>query len=193
MTSTHASFAQNGGPLLNALAQNWWLFLFRGIAAIALGALAFFWPGVTLVALTILWGAYAFVDGGMALGASFAGPGPTSARWWLAIVGAAGIVLGILAFVWPTLTAVALMWFVALWAIIVGIMQIIGAVRLREEIENERLLVLSGVLAMIFGGLVILQPAVGVAAIAFAIGVFAVAAGVTYVAFAFRLRRHTLS
>src|SRR5689334_9024910 len=90
-----------GHPILNALAENWWLFLLRGIAAIIFGILAFVWPGLTLLTLIFLWGAYAIADGIFALWAAISGRVSMAPRWWLAIVGVAGIIAGVLAFAWP--------------------------------------------------------------------------------------------
>ena len=88
-----------GGGILGALAENWWLLLLRGLAAIAFGVIAFFWPAITLVALTYLWGAYALADGMIAIGAAFSARGVDAGpRWWLGLSGAVGILAGIIAF-----------------------------------------------------------------------------------------------
>ena len=87
-----------GGGILGALAENWWLLLLRGLAAIAFGVIAFFWPAITLVALTYLWGAYALADGIIALGAAFSARGVDAGpRWWLGLSGVVGILAGIIA------------------------------------------------------------------------------------------------
>ena len=107
MTSTQSGGALPlaGPALLRVLAENWWLLLLRGIAAIAFGILAFAWPGLTLLTLTILWGAYALSDGIFALWAALSGRGSDMApRWWLAVVGIASILSGLLAFLWPGIT-----------------------------------------------------------------------------------------
>src|SRR5262245_51543618 len=96
-------------PLLHALVQYWWLFLLRGIAAIIFGVLAFIWPGITLVTLVLFWGAFALVDGVLALANAFTGAGMAS-RWWLALVGLSGIAAGVVTFMAPGLTAVVLLW-----------------------------------------------------------------------------------
>ena len=138
--------------LLHELADNWWLVLLRGIAAIAFGILALFWPALALVTLVFLWGTYAIVDGVLALGAAIAGiGGEVVPRWWLVLVGIAGILAGVLAFVWPDITAQVLLAFIAAWAIMIGVLQIVGAIQLRKEIEGEWLLGLSGLLCILFG------------------------------------------
>lgn len=193
MTSTHShsDAAHAAGPLLShALARNWWKFLLRGAAAMVFGVLAFAWPGATILALVLLWGAYALVDGCFALWAAITGGGSTSPRWWLAIVGVAGIAAGLITFFWPGVTKLALLWVIAAWAIVVGFMQIIGAVRLRKEIDGEWLLALSGLLAIAFGAFIFAQPIVGALGAVWALGLLAIAEGISLVALGFRLRRH---
>jgi uncharacterized membrane protein HdeD (DUF308 family) len=140
------------GPrvLLHALARHWWLLLLRGICAILFGVLAFVWPGITLLTLVLLYGAFALVDGVLALAEAVMGGAPAP-RWWLALVGLLGIAVGILTFAWPGITALVLLLFIAGWAIATGILQIVGAIRLRKEIDNEWLLIASGVVSIIFG------------------------------------------
>jgi uncharacterized membrane protein HdeD (DUF308 family) len=165
--------------------------LLRGVAAIAFGVLAFAWPGITLVVLTYMWGLYAISDGILALWAAIAGRGGEIApRWWLAIVGIAGILAGLLTFVWPEMTALVLLMFIASWAIVVGVLQIWGAIRLRKEIEGEWLLALSGVLSVAFGVIMFAQPGAGALAVVWLIGWFAIFAGCVYIALAFRLKQH---
>src|SRR5215813_6257981 len=179
-----------GPALLRALAENWWLLL-RGIASVAFGCLTFFWPGLTLLTLTFLWGTYAASDGVLALWAAVSGQGgEMTPRWWLAVVGIAGIFAGVLTFVWPGMTALVLLMFVASWAIIIGVLQIWGAIQLRKEIEGEWLLAMSGVLAIAFGAILITQPGAGALALVWMIGWFAVLAGCIYIMLAFRLKKH---
>jgi uncharacterized membrane protein HdeD (DUF308 family) len=176
--------------LLHALARNWWLLLLRGIVAIVFGVLAFIWPGLTLLTLIILYGAYALTDGILAVIAAIAGTGGAGPRWWLAIVGLLGVVAGLLTFLWPGITALVLLFFIAGWAIASGVFEIVGAIRLRKEIDNEWLLVLSGLLSVIFGVVLLMQPAAGALALVWIIGAYAMLAGVLYVALALRLKRH---
>ena len=179
------------GLLLRELAENWWLLLLRGIAAIAFGILAFGWPGLTLLALTLMWGIYAIADGVLALWAAIASKGGEMApRWWLAIVGIAGVIAGLLTFVWPGMTALILLIFIASWAIVIGVLQIWGAIRLRKEIEGEWLLGLSGVLWVAFGVIMFAQPGAGALALIWWIGSFAILAGCVYIALAFQLKKY---
>src|ERR1700754_116139 len=107
--------------LAHALARNWWLLLLRGIIGVIFGAVAFFLPGVTILSLVFLWGAYAFADGAFSLWAAISGRvGENASRWWLALAGVAGIAAGIIAWVWPGPTALALLVLIAVWAIATG-------------------------------------------------------------------------
>ena len=99
-------------PMLPTLARYWWLILLRGIAAIIFGVLAFVWPGITLVTLVLFWGAFALVDGVLALAHAIMG-GNMGSRWWLALVGVAGIAAGMLTFMLPGVTALVLLLFIA--------------------------------------------------------------------------------
>jgi len=192
MTSTRTQ----SGPisplaLLHELADNWWLVLLRGIAAIAFGILAFFWPAIALVTLVFLWGTYALVDGVFALAAAIAGVGgEVVPRWWLVLVGIAGILAGVLAFVWPDITAQVLLAFIAAWAIMIGVLQIVGAIQLRKEIEGEWLLGLSGLLSILFGVALVAQPSAGALAVVWMIASFAIVVGCLYIALAFRLKQY---
>lgn len=194
MSNTHIEASRRSpflGLALRELAENWWLLLLRGIAAIAFGFLAFLWPGLTLLTLVFMWGIYAIADGILALWAAIASKGGEIApRWWLAVVGIAGILAGALAFVWPGMTALVLLMFIASWAIVIGLLQIWGAIRLRKEIEGEWLLALSGVLSLAFGAIMFAQPGAGALAVVWLIGWFAILAGCVYIGLAFQLKKH---
>src|SRR5207342_1982116 len=172
--------------LLHALAKNWWLLLLRGIAGIVFGVLAFAWPGLTLLTLILFYGAFALVDGVLAIIAAITGGAPAP-RWWLAIVGLLGIAAGLLTFLMPGLSALVLLFFIAGWAIATGVLQIIGAIQLRKEIDNEWLLILGGAFSVLFGVCMMLAPGAGALALVWVIGIYSVVTGVVLVALAFRL------
>jgi uncharacterized membrane protein HdeD (DUF308 family) len=191
MATAHTLQPPLGGPvMLHTLARNWWLILLRGIAAIVFGVLTFIWPGITLLTLIAFYAAFAFIDGVLALWAAIAGgqPGP---RWWLAIVGLLGIAVGLLTLFMPGVTALVLLFFIAAWSIIIGIMQIIGAIRLRKEIDNEWWLVASGALSVLFGLVLIVFPGAGALGLLYVIGAYAVIYGAMLVALALRLKKHS--
>jgi uncharacterized membrane protein HdeD (DUF308 family) len=189
MPDQQRSPAGLGSTMVHALAKNWWLVLLRGIAAIIFGVLAFVWPGLTLLTLILFYGAYVLVDGVLSIIAAVTGGAPAP-RWWLAIVGVLGIVAGILTFLWPGITGLVLLFFIAGWAIAIGIFQIIGAIRLRKEIDNEWLLILSGIVSVLFGIGVLLVPGAGALALVWVIGLYAIVEGALYIGLAFRLKKH---
>ena len=176
-------------PMLDDLARNWWLILLRGVLAIIFGVLTFVWPGITLFTLVIMYGVFALMDGVLAIVAAIRG-GLPAPRWWLALVGVFGIAAGVLTIGYPQITALVLLLFIAGWAIATGVMQIIGAIKMRHEIEGEWLLIASGVLSVIFGLMLAAWPGAGALAMVLVIGSFAILYGILLIGFSLRLRRH---
>jgi uncharacterized membrane protein HdeD (DUF308 family) len=176
--------------LLHTLGRVWWLVLLRGIAAIVFGVLAWAWPGATLITLVLFWGAYALVDGVAALWAGWQAKDGGKPMWQVVLIGVLGIAAGIFTFVSPGITAIALLLLIAAWAIVTGVFQIAAAIRLRKEIANEWLLILSGALSVVFGALMIASPGAGALAVLWLIGAFAIAYGALLVMLAFRLKKH---
>ncbi|MGH7332888.1 MAG: HdeD family acid-resistance protein [Candidatus Rokuibacteriota bacterium] len=169
---------------------SWWALALRGVLAILFGLLVFLWPGITLFVLLLFFGAHALIDGVLALVAAFRGS-TSGGRWWAMLIqGILGIATGIVTFVWPGLTAIVLLYFIAIWAIVIGIFEIAAAIRLRKEIEGEWLLALRGVLAVLFGVILIVNPGAGALAVVWTIGVFSIALGVLELVLAVRLRSH---
>jgi len=174
---------------MEALARYWWALVLRGIAAVIFGVLAFVFPAMTLAVLIILFGAYAIVDGVFNLVAAVSGR--TGERWWhLVLEGVVSIAAGLVAFAWPGLTALALLWVIAGWAIVTGVLEIVAAIRLRKHIDNEWWLALSGVASLVFGALLIIAPVAGALAVTLWIGAYAVLFGALMIGLGIRLRRH---
>ena len=170
------------------LARNWWVLLLRGVLGILFGIGAFVWPGATLAALILVFGAYVFVDGIFAVVAGI-GMRRQLSLWWLVVVeGLAGIILGVLTFRSPDTTALILLTFIAAWSIVTGIFEIATAVRIRTMIANEWLLILSGVVSIIFGILLIAQPGAGALSIVWLLGAYALLFGILTLMLSFRLR-----
>ena len=173
------------------LATHWWAFVIRGILAIVFGLLAFFLPGITLVSLVLLFGAYCFVDGIFNLVAAFRVHG-IQERWWVLLLeGIVSIAAGVITFIVPGLTAVALLFLIAAWALVTGVLEIVAAIRLRKEIRGEWLLALAGVCSIIFGLILFRHPGVGALALIWWIGAYAIAFGVLLIALGIRLRSWT--
>ena len=178
--------------MLETLTRNWWLLAVRGALAVLFGFVALIWPGITVLALVLLFGAYALVDGVMALYTALFDRGRPGGRGagWLVLEGVAGVLAGIGAVVWPGITALVLLYLIAAWALVTGVAEILTAIRLRREIEGEWLMILSGALSILFGVLAFLFPSAGALAVVWLIGAYAIAFGVVMAILAFRLRRH---
>ena len=190
MSAATPAVAPYSRPMLHALAQSWWLVLLRGIAGILFGVLAFAWPGLTLVTLVLFYGVYALIDGAFALAAAFTGAAKPTPAWWLVIVGLFGIAAGAFTFLWPGVTALVLIFLIGGWAIAHGIFEIIGAIWLRKEIDNEWWLILAGALSVIFGLMMLIAPGAGALALAWVIGAYSIVFGAMLVGLSFRLRKH---
>jgi uncharacterized membrane protein HdeD (DUF308 family) len=173
--------------MLHTLATNWWALALRGLAAVVFGLLTFFLPGITLVTLVLLFGAYALIDGVFNVVAFFR---VASHHWALLLEGVIGIIAGVLTFAWPAITALALLYVIAFWAILTGILEIVAGIRLRKVIANEWLLLVMGVLSLIFGLLILFAPGAGALVIVLWIGGYALVFGLFLLALAFRLRGH---
>ena len=172
------------GGLAFELARKWWVLLLRGILLIIIGLLAFVSP---LVWVTFV-GIYILIDGVTMLMSGFSDQPAGQSRWPLVILGILGLLAGLLILWEPGLGAITLTTIIAAWAVIGGILTIISALRLREEIDNEWWLVLSGILAILFGILVFTNVLAGILTIAWTFGVFAVVVGILSIVLAFRVR-----
>jgi uncharacterized membrane protein HdeD (DUF308 family) len=177
--------------MLEHLGRNWGWVVLRGVAAVLFGILAFAWPGITLAALVIVWGAYALADGILALVAAYRVRDQGKPFWSLVIVGLLGIAAGIVTFIWPGMTALVLLMFIAAWAVVMGIFQIVAAIRLRKEIKNEWLLGLSGVLSVLFGIIMFVQPGAGALAVIWVIAAYAIVFGILLIWLGLRLKKRS--
>jgi uncharacterized membrane protein HdeD (DUF308 family) len=170
---------------LEASSRHWWAFALRGLAAIIFGVLAFVWPGITLAALVLLWGAYALVDGVLALVSAIRTD--NDHRWGLLLEGIVGIAAGVVTFLYPDITALVLLYIIAAWALITGILELVSAVRLRRVIDNEWWLVVGGIASILFAIVLLASPGVGALAVVWVIGTYAIVFGVLMLGLAFRL------
>jgi uncharacterized membrane protein HdeD (DUF308 family) len=174
--------------MVNMLARNWWVLALRGLFAIIFGVLAFAWPGVTLATLVLLFGAYALVDGVFSVIEGISSYGERE-RWWAVLLeGLASIAIGLITFFWPDVTALVLLYFIAAWAIITGVLEIIAAIQLRRVITGEWLMILSGLASIVFGVLLVVFPGAGALGLLWLIAAYAIVFGVLMIILAFRLR-----
>ena len=174
--------------MLTAFARNWWAIALRGVIAILFGILAIIWPALTLLTLVLLFGAYVLVDGVLAVIAGVVSR-RRSDRWWAVLLeGVVGIIIGLLTFFWPGVTALVLLYLIAAWALVTGVLEIVAAIQLRRVITNEWMMILSGVASIIFGLLLVIFPGAGATGLVWLIGIYAIAFGVLLVILAWRLR-----
>jgi uncharacterized membrane protein HdeD (DUF308 family) len=171
------------------LVGDWRMVAARGVLAIAFGVVALVWPGLTVTVLVLLFGAFVLIDGlaSLALAVSF----PVEARHRrkaLLLEGVAGVLVGAVTFAWPGITGLALLWIIALWAIVTGIFEIAAAMRLRRALRNDWVLGLVGVLSVLFGIFLLITPGEGALVITWVIGWYAVLFGVLLLLFAWRVK-----
>jgi uncharacterized membrane protein HdeD (DUF308 family) len=159
----------------------------RGIIAVLFGVVALLLPVPALLALVMAFGAYAFIDGGVALTSALTRRA-RSGRGWLAFEGIAGIIAGIITFLRPGVTALALIFVVAAWALLTGVMKIVLAIRLRREIRGEWLLALTGVASIVLAVLIVATPITATLALIWTLGIYAIVLGGLLIALAVRVR-----
>jgi uncharacterized membrane protein HdeD (DUF308 family) len=187
MSSSNTAAPSLEGLVKSALHRSWWLLLLRGIAAVAFGVLTFIWPQISLVSLILVYGIYALVDGVLALIAAIRGGG-FAPRWWLALGGVVSILAAGVAFAWPGLTALVLVYLIGFWSILRGVLEIIGAIRLRNEIAKEWTLGAAGALSVIFGLILVFMPGAGAIGLLWLIATWAVLFGLLLIWVAFKVR-----
>jgi uncharacterized membrane protein HdeD (DUF308 family) len=169
---------------------DWRLVALRGVAALAFGILTLIWPGLTLWALVVLFGAYVLVDGAFTLVDVIRNaPGTRAHRGWLSLEGIASVAAGIVTFVWPAVTALALLFVIAAWAFVLGVSRVIAAVKLRHVVDHSWLIGLAGGLSIVFGALLVITPGAGALVITWLIGWYALVIGVLLLVLEWRIRR----
>ncbi len=187
--TTFAPFKLSATPLAGAARSGWWLFLLRGIIALAIGIVAVVDPGATLGALILLLGWFFIVDGVLALVKAVRVMRSDHSWWLLGFSGVAGIVAGLLVFVFPGLTALTLGYVVAFWAIVTGVLELVVAFSLRRALASEILYVVFGAFSVVFGVYVLFVPSLGLAYLTIMIAIYGFVAGFSLIATALRLRR----
>lgn len=174
--------------LLHMLAQGWKIVLFRGILAIVFGLLVWISPEISLTTLILLFGSFAFADGILSILSAVHGRDHHPDWWILLLSGLIGVLMGILTFSAPNLTALALLFYIAIWVMVSGVLQILIAIRLRKEIDGEWLQMLGGLASVVFGVLLIAQPAEGILTLLWLLALYAIVIGVFLVITALKLR-----
>jgi uncharacterized membrane protein HdeD (DUF308 family) len=173
--------------MYDLLTRNWWVLILRGILAVTFGVLAFSRPGMTLAALVLLFGAYVFVDGIFAIFLAIGGGEERRDRWLLLLEGALGLIIGIMTFWSPGITALSLILYIAAWSLATGVLKIAGAVRLRKDIEGEVWLALSGIASILFAFIVLWNPVAGALAFLWVIATYAILFGAFLIILGFKV------
>ena len=174
--------------LADMLKRYWWMTLLRGLFWIAFGIFIFARPDISLYSLTLALGVILFIDGIINVTNAFGGRDQNEDWWVLLLVGLAGIGVGVLTFYNPQATALAVVYYVAIWAIATGLLEIVAAIRLRKQIQGEVWLVLAGIASVAFGVLIAARPGVGAQTILWLIALYAIAFGVILLLLAFKVR-----
>jgi len=174
--------------LAASLSRNWWILLLRGLAAITFGVLTWLLPAISLATLVLIFGAYALADGILGIWSAIQGRKASEDWWVLLLWGLAGVGIGILTFLAPTITALVLLFYIAAWAIVTGVFEVITAIRLRKEIKGEWLLILAGLASIVLGVLLMAFPGPGALALLWIIATYAIIFGCILVLLAFRIR-----
>jgi uncharacterized membrane protein HdeD (DUF308 family) len=166
----------------------WGSLVFRGVVSILFAILALAWPGITLIALALLFGAYAFVDGVTALVVA-AQRGPQPHRWLLVVDGIIGVAAGVLTLFWPKITLLALIFVIGIRFVVMGALQIAAAIQLKDELRTPVLYGLAGVASLLVGILAFVVPGITALAVLTMLAIYAIVFGVMMFVLAYRLRR----
>jgi uncharacterized membrane protein HdeD (DUF308 family) len=176
-------------PQVHELTSNWWALVLRGCVSILLGLVAITMPGITITALVYVFGVYAFVEGVLAIMAAIRGLREHDRWGWMLVEGIVCIVAGVAAFMMPGVGALAIVWLVAAWALVTGVLEIAAGIKLRKIIEGEWMLILAGVLAVVLGFYIASRPGAGVVLLTTWLGIYAIFVGILHIMLGFRIRR----
>ncbi|WP_064256428.1 HdeD family acid-resistance protein [Rhodococcus sp. D-6] len=181
------SSVSSNDPFRSLLKQIWWVVLLRGILAVLFGVVALVWPGITVWALVVVFAAYAIIDG-IVLVVQSVRDKPEGWGWWLAM-GVISVLAGLVALFWPGITALALLYVIAFYAILFGITGIVGGIRFRKVPESGWVWsVLAGVVAVLFGIVLLIFPGEGILSLIVLLGIYAILFGVLLIILAFQAR-----
>jgi uncharacterized membrane protein HdeD (DUF308 family) len=168
--------------------KHWWQIAVRGFIALIFGVLVLAWPGISLFIFAIIFGAFAFADGVLTLVAGINYKAGAGQRAWLFVRGICGIIVGLVTFFWPTVTEIALVLLIGAWALVTGVFELNFAFRSVKGTSTRWLFAVSGILSIILGVILLVRPIAAMLAVVWAIGAYAVIAGVVLIILGFRLR-----
>jgi uncharacterized membrane protein HdeD (DUF308 family) len=174
--------------LSQILSRYWWATLLRGVAWVLFGLVVFAWPGMSVLTLTLLFGAFVLADGIGNIAAALGGRDESDTWWVLLLRGAVGICAALVTLISPGITAVTLLFLIAMWAIVTGFLEVVTAVELRKEIDGELWLGLGGLITIAFGVFLLARPEVGALAVVWVIAGYAMGFGAIKIVEAFEAR-----
>ena len=174
--------------LATLMSRFWWILLLRGILAIGFGIVALTFPGITLAGLVLYFAAFAMADGLWTVFHAFSGRADNETWWVLLLEGLLGIAFGVITYQAPGITTTVLLLYIGFWAMATGLLRIILAIRLRNEIEGEWWLVIGGLASILFGVTMVARPAAGALAVLTLVGFWSIVAGICLVAVAFKVK-----
>ena len=163
------------------------MFLFRGLAAIAFGVITLVWPKISLAALVLVFGIFAIINGVTAVAAAIRGR--HEPHWGVLLFeGILGILAGVVALIWPGITALAFLFLISAWAILTGILELVAPLAFPMSFGRGLLFALSGIVSIVFGVLIAAQPAAGLLAVVWLIGTYAIIVGIMHIVVYFEAR-----
>jgi uncharacterized membrane protein HdeD (DUF308 family) len=154
-----------------------WVLGLHGLASVAFGVMVLAWPGISVYALTILFGAYTLATGIVEFGTAFTAQGKEE-RAWLILRGLLGITVGVLVFAWPDVPALALLYVIGAYAVAFGILCVGASFRLPLDGRDTALMILTGLVAIVFGIVIFAEPGAGALAVLGLIAAFALVTGI---------------
>ena len=173
-----------GAPTAGVPAGSKWSVILRGIVAILFGLVILAWPAITLHALILVFGIFAIAAGVFAILSGLRAE-ERRRRWLLLSEGAVAALAGIVALAWPAITARALLYLIAAWAIVTGVLEMTGSFRTRLASTPDWVLMASGVISVVFGILLLVWPHLGLLALIWLIGIYAIVYGIIHLVLAF--------
>jgi uncharacterized membrane protein HdeD (DUF308 family) len=172
----------------DTLSRYWWTTLLQGMLWILFGTLMFLQPGISLLALTLMFGAFALADGLVSIVSGIGGRHSNDSWWIWLLAGLVAVGVGLVTLFTPQITAFALLICIAIWAIVTGVLEIIASIQLRKEIQGELWLGLAGVVSVAFGVFLLARPGLGALSLLWVIALFAIVFGLVQVVRAFEAR-----
>lgn len=163
------------------LLRSWWVLVIRGLFAILFGVITLLWPDITVFALVTIFGAFVMLDGLIEIWVGFANRGREQHWWSDALLGVVSVIIGVIAIGWPGITAIAAMYVIASWMIVLGGLMLYQGIRLRDDIAGELWVISTGALSLLLGVIFVIFPGAGAISLAWAIAGFMIVLGVLMV------------